>query len=201
MPVKRLSQVLASCTLMAFWRPLHQAATFSARPLTCAGKVPWALPHGASGQSGSHSLINNAWANQDRGIVTSVPVQHAAKRGVVITPGAATYQLHLCRARKGEPRQCLRREHNREARAQWNMDTSRQERLIMAIIISALGWMRPIMPGMVMQGRSKRGGSFGNGLLHSRPLPTRPTNQNPQAFPSFAAQIASNITTCGQPLN
>jgi hypothetical protein len=107
----------------------------------------------------------------------------------------------LMQSEERRTRHCLRREHNREAGAQWNMDTSRQERLIMALVISALGWMRPIMPGIVMQGRSKRGGSFGNGLLHSRPLPTRPTNQNPQPFPTFTAQIASNTMTCGQPLN
>jgi hypothetical protein len=36
-----------------------------------------------------------------------------------------------------------------------------------------------------MQGRLEGGGSFGNGLLHSRPLPRRRMNQRPQAFPTL----------------
>jgi hypothetical protein len=41
------------------------------------------------------------------------------------------------------------------------------------------------MPGKIMQGRPEGGGSFGNGLLHSRPLPMRRMNQRPQAFPTL----------------
>jgi hypothetical protein len=41
------------------------------------------------------------------------------------------------------------------------------------------------MPGRIMQGRPEGGGSFGNGLLHSRPLPRRRMNQRPQAFPTL----------------
>jgi hypothetical protein len=36
-----------------------------------------------------------------------------------------------------------------------------------------------------MQGRPEGGGSFGNGLLHSRPLPRRRMNQRPHAFPTL----------------
>jgi hypothetical protein len=40
-----------------------------------------------------------------------------------------------------------------------------------ANFIPALRWDWPIVPGKIMQGRPEGGGSFGNGLLHSRPLP------------------------------
>jgi hypothetical protein len=46
-------------------------------------------------------------------------------------------------------------------------------RMIRADFIPALSWDWPIMPGKVMQGRPEGGGSFGNGILHSRPLPRR----------------------------
>jgi hypothetical protein len=46
-------------------------------------------------------------------------------------------------------------------------------------------WDWPIVPGKIMQGRPEGGGSFGNGLLHSRPLPRRRMNQRPQAFPTL----------------
>jgi hypothetical protein len=41
-------------------------------------------------------------------------------------------------------------------------------------------WDWPIMSGKIMQGRPEGGGSFGNSLLHSRPLPRRRVNQRPQ---------------------
>jgi hypothetical protein len=41
------------------------------------------------------------------------------------------------------------------------------------------------MPGIVMQGRPEGSGSFGSGLLHSRPLPMMRMNQRPQAFPTL----------------
>jgi hypothetical protein len=84
----------------------------------------------------------------------------------------------LSRTRKGAPRQCLGKMRDHEARAHWNLNTNRQK-MIMASSSSGIG------PGEVIQGRPKRGGSFKNGLLHSRPLSTRAMNQNPQAFPTL----------------
>jgi hypothetical protein len=57
--------------------------------------------------------------------------------------------------------------------------------MIRADFIPALRWDWPIMPGKVMQGRPEGSGSFGNGLLHSRPLPRRRMNQRPQACPTL----------------
>jgi hypothetical protein len=54
-----------------------------------------------------------------------------------------------------------------------------------ADFIPALSWDWPIMPGKVMQGKPEGGGSLGNGLLHSTPLPRRRMNQRPQAFPTL----------------
>jgi hypothetical protein len=48
-------------------------------------------------------------------------------------------------------------------------DANRQERMIRADFIPALCCDWPIMSGRIMQGRPEGGGSFGNGLLHSRP--------------------------------
>jgi hypothetical protein len=59
------------------------------------------------------------------------------------------------------------------------------KRMIRADIIPALSWDLPIMPGKVMQGRPGITGGFGNGLLHSRPMPRRCMNQRPQAFPTL----------------
>jgi hypothetical protein len=59
------------------------------------------------------------------------------------------------------------------------------KKMTRAYIIPALSWDWPIMPGKVMQGRPEGGGSFGNGLLHSRALPRRCTSQGPQAFPTL----------------
>jgi hypothetical protein len=44
---------------------------------------------------------------------------------------------------------------------------NRQERMIRAGFIPALGWHWPIMPGKIMQGRPEECARFGNGLLHS----------------------------------
>jgi hypothetical protein len=54
--------------------------------------------------------------------------------------------------------------------------------MIRANFIPALCWDWPIMLGKIMQGRPG-GGSLGNGLLHSRPLPRR--RRRPQAFPTL----------------
>jgi hypothetical protein len=43
--------------------------------------------------------------------------------------------------------------------------------MIRADFIPALSWDWPIVPGKIMQGGPEGGGSFRNGLLHSRPLP------------------------------
>jgi hypothetical protein len=51
--------------------------------------------------------------------------------------------------------------------------------------IPALSWDWPIMPGKITQGRPEGGGSFGNGLLHSRPLPRRRMSQRPHTFPTL----------------
>jgi hypothetical protein len=66
-----------------------------------------------------------------------------------------------------------------------NQDANKLERMIRANFIPALCWDWPTMPGKIMQGRPEGGGSFGNGLLHSRPLPRRRMNQRPQAFPTL----------------
>jgi hypothetical protein len=83
------------------------------------------------------------------------------------------------------PHQCLLGKHNRQAWTQRNLDANRQEGMIRADIIPALSWDWPIIPGKIMQGRPGGGGSFRNGLLHSRPLPRRRMNQRPQASPTL----------------
>jgi hypothetical protein len=52
-----------------------------------------------------------------------------------------------------------------------NLDANKQERMMRANFIPALCWDWQIVPGKIMQGRPEGGGSFGNGLLHSRLLP------------------------------
>jgi hypothetical protein len=47
----------------------------------------------------------------------------------------------------------------------------------------------------IMQGRPEGRGSFGNGLLHIRPLPRRRMNQRPQALPTLI-HCPDNTTTC-----
>jgi hypothetical protein len=71
------------------------------------------------------------------------------------------------------------------AKAQGNLDATRQERMTKADFIPALRWDWLIMPGFIMQSRPEGGGSFGNGLLHGRSLPRRRMSQRPQAFPTL----------------
>jgi hypothetical protein len=76
--------------------------------------------------------------------------------------------------------QCLWGKRNRYARAQGNLDANKQERMMRANFIPALCWD---WPNHARQ--TEGGGSFGNGLLHSRPLPRRRMNQGPQEFPTL----------------
>jgi hypothetical protein len=61
--------------------------------------------------------------------------------------------------------------------------------MIRADFIPALRWDWPIMPDKIMQARPEGGGSFENGLLHSRLLPRGRMNQRPQAFPTLLSTL------------